>query len=211
MKILIYSPSVLPDRHFGTDLEIAQNHIDSGDEVHFFVCDTSMKYCEQNPYHTNNICYTCLRKQNHGIIEILNISNDKIHNINLIDFNIEIDFENIKTKEELSKFTYKDIDIGSATLSTLITILNNSNPDIEKNKEIMINMLKTGILLYESTVKILSDLKPDIFYLFNGRTITRRPALRAGQRLGIKTYIQEASGELDLYSLTENAMPHRNN
>lgn len=208
MKILIYSPSILPDRHFGTDLEIAKKHLDIGDEVHFFVCDTSMKYCEQNPYHTNNICYTCLRKQNHGIIEILNISNDKIHNINLSNFKVEIDFENIKTKEELSKFIYKDIDIGSATLSTLITILNNSNPDIEKNKEIMINMLKTGISLYESTLKILSDVKPDIFYLFNGRTITRRPALRAGQKLGIKTYIQEASGELDLYSLTENAMPH---
>ncbi len=67
MKILIYSPSILPDRHFGTDLEIAQKHIDAGDDVHFIVCETSMKYCEQNPYHKDNICFSCVQKRIHGI------------------------------------------------------------------------------------------------------------------------------------------------
>ncbi len=207
MKILIYTPSILPDRHFGTDLEIAKNHLDSNDDVHFLVCDSSMQYCEQNLVHSLDVCIACIAKREYGF-SLLNTDANKIHNISLHNFRKNISIPKFKNIKELGEFEYNGIDIGNSASSTIVSILRDSNPDLSTHEILVENMIITSISLYESAYSFFSEFKPDIIYIFNGRTISRRPVLRAAQSLKIKVFTQESAGKLENYDLFEDTYAH---
>jgi hypothetical protein len=207
MKILIYTPSVIVDRHFGTDLEIAKKHIDQGDDVHFLYCDTSMSFCEQNYQHQHYLCLFCTNRF-HNYMNILNIPKENIHKISLEKYINYDDLPDFNSIEEMKDYYYDGQDIGWSVVSTLLTISRDSNPDLDNRKFLIEKMFRTGIALYNSTLKILENLKPDSMYIFNGRTISRRPVFRAARKMNIKTFVHEATGILEKYDIVENSHFH---
>lgn len=207
MKVVIYSPSILPDRHFGTDLEIAKTHLDKGDEVHFIVCDTSMKYCEQNPVHELNTCILCVAKRKYGL-NLIGIPNENIHELKLHNYFPDFDIPDFYNPEDLFNYKYKNLNSGLTTLSTLITIVRDSKPNLPTFQDMIKKMIKTNIAIYESIYELLKEISPDLFYFFNGRTNSRYPAITASKELGIKFFIQESAGILENYDLFENNGPH---
>jgi hypothetical protein len=154
-----------------------------------------MLSCEPNPSHTKFRCIACRYQCNKGL-SLINLPDQNRHELVLNNFHRCLDLPDFNSIEELKSFEINKIDIGMSVASTLISKTRDSNPDVSNFKKyININILMSNSI-YEATKYYLQQIKPDIFYLFNGRFAALRPALRAAQDLGIKTFVHERAGEI---------------
>ena len=207
MKVLIYMPFSDWIPHFATDLEIAAKHINNGDEVHIIKCSGDLPYCYLNAHHFKLKCIICKSTCDKGL-NIINLPKQNIHEIGLNNFIHDVDLPDFKSIEELKMFKINNVDFGMAVASTLISMVRDSNPDVDQHKNMINKILMMTIGIYDAIEYHLKEIKPDVFYLFNGRFASLRPALRAAQNLNVKTFVHERAGVLQRYSLTENTYPH---
>jgi hypothetical protein len=207
MNILIYDPFILWYQHFATNLEIAWEHINKGDNVHFLICESSLSFCESNPEHSLEICTQCHLTRNRGFDKI-NLPAENIHKLSIMDYQSNITLPEFKTIKELKDFEINGIDFGNAVASSLISLRREPNPALEHEQNFLKELIIDSVAIYHSVYDHLKKLETDIFYLFNGRFATLRPALRAAQNLGIKTFTHEAGGSINKYFLVENNYPH---
>ncbi|TFH38359.1 MAG: hypothetical protein E4G94_12420, partial [ANME-2 cluster archaeon] len=207
MKILIYMPFADWIPHLATDLEIAAKHIENGDEVHIIQCSGDLPSCEPNPNHFRYRCVLCKSKRDKGL-NLINLPAKNRHELSLDNFYRNLDLPEFSSIQKLKMFEVDNIDVGMAVSSTLVSMVRESNPDLTIYKTFINKNLQMSIAVYHAIKYNLEDIKPDVFYLFNGRYAAVRPALRAAQHLGIKTYVHERAGVLQRYSLTEGTYPH---
>ena len=193
--------------HLGTDLEIAAKHIDERDEVHIIQCSGNLPSCESNPSHTKLRCTACRYMRDKGL-SLISLPQQNRHELNLNDFFKDLDIPVFSSIEELKSFKIENVDIGMAVASTLISKTRDSNPKISNFKKYIHENILMGYSIYDYTKYHLQQIEPDIFYLFNGRFAAIRPALRAAQHLGVKTFVHERSGVSQKYTLTEDTYPH---
>jgi len=212
MKILLYTPFCAWTHHFGTDLEIITKHFIQGDEVHVIQCSGDLFSCEPNPNHYNSKCNGCMKTRDLGFLIINKKFNEfdknliihELRNNNTGSYYLP-KFANIK---ELKEYTFNGIDVGMAVASTLISSTRNSEPNLDEHRYFIEQNIYMAISIYEQVYDFLKEIEPDVFYLFNGRFAALRPALRAAQELGIKTFVHERSSVLNRYTLTEDTYPH---
>ncbi len=207
MKILIYMPFADWIPHLATDLEIAAKHIDSGDDVHIIQCSGDLASCEPNPNHYSLRCNSCKSKRNKGL-DLIKLPEENRHELALDKFNQSLEIPDFPTIQDLKDFQINNVDIGMAVTSTLISMVREPYPDVQYYKQFINKNLPMSLAVYNAMEYYLKEIKPDIFYLFNGRYAALRPALRAAQKLGVKTYVHERAGVLNRYSLTEDTYPH---
>ena len=207
MKILMYMPFADWIPHLATDLEIAAKHIDNGDDVHIIQCSGDLASCEPNPNHFPMRCRLCRSKRNKGL-KLIKLPEENRHELSLDKFDQCLKIPDFHTIQDLKDFQINNIDIGMAVTSTLISMIREPYPDIKYYKQFISKNLPMSLAVYNAIEYYLKEIKPDIFYLFNGRYAALRPALRASQRLGVKTYVHERAGVLERYSLTEDTYPH---
>lgn len=60
MNILIVSPYTINTPHYETELEIAQKHLNAGDDVKFIFCQANLLACDVNRNHNIFICMQCI-------------------------------------------------------------------------------------------------------------------------------------------------------
>lgn len=207
MKVLIYMPFCAWIPHLATDMEIATKHINDGDEVHIIQCLGDLTSCEPNPNHFKFTCIFCKSKRDKGL-NLIELPMKNRHDLDLKRFKENVDLPCISSIQDLKAFKVQNIDFGMAVASTLISMTREPYPDVTKYKNFISENLLMSIAVYESIKYNLKKIKPDIFYLFNGRYASLRPALRAAQELKIKTYVHERAGILQRYDLTEGTYPH---
>ncbi|SES95923.1 Capsule polysaccharide biosynthesis protein [Methanococcoides vulcani] len=207
MKILIYMPFADWVPHLATDLEIAAKHMNDDDEVHIIQCSGDLPSCEPNPNHLKLRCILCRSRRNKGL-DIINMPKQNRHELSLDSFMRDMNLPDFSSMQELKGFKIDNVDIGMAVASTLISMVREPDPDIDQYKSFINKNLLMSIAVYDAIKYNLEEIKPDIFYLFNGRFAPLRPALRAAQDLGIKTFVHERAGVLEKYSLTEDSYPH---
>ena len=129
MKILIYMPFAIWIPHLGTDLEIAEKHLEAGDEVHIIQCSGDMISCEPNPSHTKFRCIACRYQCNKGL-SLINLPDQNRHELALNRFYKYIDLPDFHSIEELNSFEINNVDIGMAVASTLINKTRDPNPNV---------------------------------------------------------------------------------
>lgn len=193
--------------HLATDLEIAAKHIDNGDDVHIIQCSGDLASCEPNPNHFPIRCHLCKSKRNKGL-DLIKLPDENRHELALNKFDQSLEIPDFSTIQDLKDFQINNVDIGMAVISTLISMVREPYPDIKYYKHFISKNLPMSLAVYNAIEYYLKEIKPDIFYLFNGRYASLRPALRAAQKLGVKTYVHERAGVLQRYSLTEDTYPH---
>ena len=115
------------------------------------------------------------------------------------------DFHSI---EELNSFKINNVDIGMAVASTLISKTRDPNTNVSNFKNYIYENILMSNSVYNAIKYHIQQIEPDIFYLFNGRFAAIRPALRAAQDLGIKTFVHERAGVSKKYALSEDTYPH---
>lgn len=193
--------------HLATDLEIATKHIDAGDEVHIIQCSRDLPACEPNPNHLKLRCFLCKSRRDKGL-RIINLPEKNRHKLALHSFLREMEIPHFSSMEELKKFEVDGVDVGMAVASSLISMVREPNPNVTQYQPFVKKNLLMSAAVYDAIRHHLEEIKPDVFYLFNGRYASLRPALRAAQNLGVKTYVHERAGVLNNYSLTEDTYPH---
>ncbi|WP_445475040.1 capsular polysaccharide export protein, LipB/KpsS family [Methanococcoides methylutens] len=207
MKILIYMPFADWVPHFATHLEIAAKHMANGDEVHVIQCSGGLLSCEPNPNHYRYKCYLCKSRRDKGL-DTIKLPNENRHEIDFEKHSLDMDIPQFVSLNELKQFTYDDTDIGMAVAASLISMVRDSDPDVGRYSAYVEKNILMSIAVYNSIKNHLELLDPDIFYMFNGRFAALRPALRAAQKSGVKTFVHERAGVLQKYSLAENNYPH---
>lgn len=206
-KILIYMPYATWIPHLGTDLEIAAKHLDAGDEVHIIQCSGDLTSCEQNPSHTKFRCIACRYQLDKGL-SLINLPDQNRHELALNNFYRCLDLPDFQSIEELNSFEINNVDIGMAVASSLISKTRDPNPNVRDFKNYIYENILMSNSIYNAIKYHLQKIEPDIFYLFNGRFAAIRPALRAAQDLGIKTFVHERAGVLQKYTVSEDTYPH---
>jgi hypothetical protein len=210
--LVAYTPFAIYSPHYETELEIIQNHLEKGGKVVVLSCFGQLITCMPNPKHDLNICALCQSRFKSGIKWLVgtDISYESFYYLTeeqelMVQ---EIGRQKWRDIDEIRSFRIEGVDIGLAAISSLVDIVRDSDPDIIKYQEIVVNNIVLGAIVYYSIKNKLIEKKPDILLLFNGRFSMLRPALRAAQQLGIKTYVHERSGQIDRYSMTKNTYPH---
>jgi len=193
--------------HLATDLEIAAKHIDDGDEVHIIQCSGDLPSCEPNPNHFKLSCILCKSRRDKGL-NLIKLPRENRHELALNNFIRDLDLPDFSSVQELKAFEVDNVDIGMAVASTLISMVREPNPDLSQYKNFIRKNLLMSIAVYDAIKHHMEEIKPDVFYLFNGRFAASRPALQAAQNLGIKTFVHDRAGILQRYILIEDTYPN---
>jgi len=204
VKVLFYSPLAALSYHFETDLELIKKHQDAGDEVYVIGCTGDLKKVGYFGCQGLLRCSMCQSKWNQGI-DLLQVPHNRRDKTVIKDSEQDWPY---RDKEALCAITYKNVDIGAAVLSTLISNIRESDPDLTLYKTEIDSMLSSMAGLCDFLELKLEELKPDLVYFFNGRFSLYRPMLRLCQEKKISFYVHERAGKLSHYSLTKNTYPH---
>lgn len=202
--------------HLEAELEIIELLLNQNNEVYWLQCNKEFNICYYNPFHKKTRCMVCFSKVKNGEKIILknNTNIDKLHIINYRDFlssknyykkNNTITFSSL---EELKTYKYNKYDVGLAATSSLVSHTRDHQPDIEKNTNFINKAIQTGNYLYDTSLKIIETLKPNLVILFNGRFIENRPLLRACQYTKTPYATHEKGGRLTTFLFRKNAIPH---
>ena len=210
--LLAYLPFALWSPHFETELEIIQKHLDKGGRVEVLSCNCNIHVCDPNPGHNLIICGLCQTRFKTGMKWVrgsafnnesfYSLTREEKSYIDILNSRVWVDLNDV------ASFSINGADIGLAALSSIVSILRESEPDIRNYQGIIKKHIETAATVYFSIKNQLKKKNPDQFLLFNGRLSAMRPALRAAQELGIHTLVEERAGELDRYKITVNTYPH---
>ena len=190
--------------HIETSAEIALE-LKKKNEVYFFWCgyDLPWKDWELPWYKKFFLSYekkilnliTFLKKKNVNIIPKFNLPLDKIRFIdNFLD--------KINDFNEINKYKYKNkISVGLSALSSLISKYHNT--DLKFHDYEILSSIRSACIVFERSVKLISDLDPDYVVTFNSRFAISRPIIEAAKLKKKKIIIHERGSDLNKYALHE--------
>lgn len=214
MKVLFFSPFALWAPHFELDLDLIQTHLDKGDECIVLGCGGELARCEPNAYHWKGVCRACIDRRKAGM-QWLNSKEGKLQSLPFLNLTQQdrdhvekVRSHNFLSLGELKDLQVEGFDAGLAVLSSLISEIREPEPNVRRYRRAIAKHLDAAVSSYFSNKNHLRTLKPDLFYVFNGRMASVRGALRAGQAAGVETIIHERGGVPSKFWLVENNYPH---
>jgi hypothetical protein len=212
MRIVSFVPFPNWTFHFGTDLEIIQNHLDAGDEVEVIVCNSTLATCDTNPSHYLQYCLSCIGKRLAGFRLLSGRFRQRaISSLGTKDKSkletLQYDFSSL---EELKNYTFYGFDIGYAALASLVSILREPKPDLQapQTREMLRRLLATSARIFLGFGDYLDSSSPDRVYVFNARLANTRAVLRACQFRHIECVCHDRGSTIDKYEVYRNTLPH---
>jgi len=132
MKIAIIAPYRTVAPHFEAELEIAQRHLDAGDEVQFLSCEGELANCDFNIDRDPSICTNCRGRRSHGMDLIGgNCATYKIETAN------PISIPRFESLQQLMDWKVENFDVGYAALSSLVSVVRDPEPDLVKHERLL--------------------------------------------------------------------------
>lgn len=203
MKIAIIAPYRTVAPHFEAELEIAQNHLDAGDEVQFLSCEGELANCDFNVDRDPSICTNCRGRRAHGM--------DLIGG-NCATYQIQtpesVSIPRFDSLQELMDWEVDNFDAGYAALSSLVSVVRDPEPDLQKHAALLNRFIESALAMWDQTLEFLTAQKPDRVYVYNGRFAAMRAVFRACQKMGIECFLHERGCDLNHYDLLEDHLPH---
>ena len=211
MKVLFFEPYACWVPHYGTCLELVQNHFNNGDEIYLLNCDSSIENCDINIEKNQFFCGVCKSRKRKGLIALgQSIREEHFENLTVANLKEikKIEQKNFRTIKELESFKIDNFDIGLAVLSSLISKARNPYLNIDQHQENIRSLVISSYKSYCSMMNHLNIFKPDCVYIFNGRFSLLKAAMRACEKKSVKFFIHERGSDNNKYMLYENHMPH---
>ena len=205
------------------ELDIVQRKLDEGYKVIFLTCNGDVQVCEANKTIQGKIvkryCTECKSRVKNGLrwlsakenqLEVQNQNNllqDQKKTISCILKSID---DNHKSQDEVrSIVNIENIDIYESALSTLITDLQISTPNLDMYAEPFVWQLRVALESYYSAINCFEKYKPDEIYVYNGRFSKYRPMLRQAKYAGILVRVYEYPyAGYEKYITINNDYPH---
>ncbi len=208
--VAFFTTHPLFQRHFATDLELIQNHLDNGDDVTVLYCDAALLACDTNTYHEQGQCALCRKTRTIGLSLLEGkITQRSFHN--LTDANKQ-ELRSLQTAfaslQEFQSYRIEKYDVGMAALSSIVSYVMNAEIDLNEHQDLIRRYILSGVAAYRSVQNFLRENKVDKFYFFNGRMAIVRAIMRACESEGVQFTIHEAASGNNTYSLFDNSLPH---
>ena len=163
-------------------LDIAQRHIDKGDEVEFLLCDGILPICEINLDKSIDTCLQCISRRNHGLSLIVGDINKVFLRNYYYGRNCRIT-KSLRTEfrdlDDLKKYKFEQFPIGDSVYSSICDIKRQHNPDLNQYKTKIKDFILSASFIYQSVTNYINKQKPDLIYIFNGRHAIEKPVLSA--------------------------------
>jgi hypothetical protein len=197
--------------HLGTELELAEIHLQQGDSVTFLACDGSVGACMTNPDGSADVCSQCRLKRLDGIDQLS--GEVAVYSLNSpLSQNEALDAACLPDSPSIDDYKalkYKGHDLGWAALSSTNMLYRDPLCDSKKAMQAAEVFLGAAILSYEGTRRFLGKHeKFDRGYVFNGRFAVTRGAFRAMQEAKIPVFTHERGSSINHYQLFPNTFPH---
>jgi hypothetical protein len=212
MRIASFIPFPNWNIHFGTDLEIIQNHLDAGDEVEVIVCNSSLAICDTNPSHSLQGCLSCIGKRWTGFHLLSGRFRQRaISSLGTTEGSkLETLQYTFSSLDELKNYTFYGFDIGYAALASLVSILREPKPDLQATqaRNMLRTLLATSATIFLGFGDYLDANSPDRVYVFNARFANTRAVLRACQLRQIECFCHDRGSTIDKYEVYRNTLPH---
>jgi len=210
MKIAIISPYATVNPHFEMELELAQQHIDAGDQVEYFSCTDQLSNCDFNTSKDILRCTQCKLRREMG----LDLLSAPIKNGALVELKgtapkLRFQFDSV---EQLVAYRVDNFDIGYAALSSLVSVVRDPEPDLVLHAALLKQFLESAWQTYRFTRSLLqsqsSKQQFDRVYTLNGRFAAMRGVLRACEAESVDCFLHERGCDKDHYELFKNHLPH---
>ena len=212
-RLLVYSPlAIWQPPIYETQLEIVQDYLERGFDVTMLTCEASLPTCEANVDHLRSVCVLCRSRARSGVNWLSS------EHVAVIDYLLVTDEQRASVErfaeteivdvQQLRSLQLDGSDIGMAVLSSLVSLTREPSPDTSEHRDVIRRGLRAAGLVHYSLRNHITRLAPDVLLLFNGRVASLRPALRAGQALGVETLVYEVAGAPNRYLITVNTYPH---
>ena len=167
IKILFLSINNNWSPHFETELELMAEHKKKGDDIYVLRCSGALSACVSNREHRKSVCLRCISRFDQGM-QKLAIDQSSIFTLKK-NYNFPQLPKSFRSLTELKQFCLWNVNFGLAVASTLISELRDHNFDTQKYKGRITKSLKASVLIYQSVYETLQKVRPDLFYIFNGR------------------------------------------
>lgn len=212
MRVLIVSPYRTVAPHFENELELAQLHLDEGDHVEFLSCLGELPNCEFNPGADPQACRECRLRRAHGVrlldkrVRQSDFSRPVSKQVDAIPAHLPQ--ECFVSVERLTKTTAGEFDVGSATLSSLISQVRDPDIDLNQYRYDLKKFSDGALQVYRVVLDRLKRDRPDRVYVFNGRFAAMRAVLRACQQEGVQCMLHERGCDTQHYQIFTDRLPH---
>ncbi len=209
MRVAIFAPYAYKQRYFETELEIAQQHLDAGDEVTLLTCGGALAECdmkEQRSY----ICVRCMGRSEYGL-RLLdgNFHAEPFYCLTSAQERQLASFDTrVFDAKELAGLFVENFDIGWGALSSIVSMRRDPDVDLHANAALLDGLLRGAWTTYYSMRARLQRQKLDRVYAFNGRHAPMRAVLRACQAEQVECLLHERGHDYRHYELYKNALPH---
>ncbi len=160
-------------------IEAANRHLDSGDNVLFVTCGSKIGFCNENFFGCGLACKICqrgqIRRARRWIAKDLKITcvNDYISK-DIEEYANQYQF-NYDSLESLKNVVYEDVEIGYGAISSYVTYTRNIEPDIERVRPYLDALMRMEIRSILAFKNIFKEFHPDLVYIHNGRFAHFKP------------------------------------
>ncbi len=203
MKIAIVSPYATVAPHFEAELEIAQKHLDAGDEVLLLSCEGQLANCDFNIDRDETRCANCRGRRAHGF-DLL-APKCKTFALNATEPTMIPQFASL---QELMDWKVENFDVGYAALSSLVSVCRDPEPDLVEHAALLKKFIDSALGTWQRTLEFIERNRPDRIYVYNGRFAAMRAVFRACQHAGVACFMHERGCDLNHYDVLENHLPH---
>lgn len=212
MRVLIISLFSHMRHHLATELELAQTHLDDGDEVHVLACNGDLPACMGNTRAEPHRCRSCITARYIGLKSLTSIPPVYLldHFYSAADRAREATLKtSFATDAEIRSYVVDGLDIGYGALSSTVWEYRDPHLESEASRELLGRMIVASFRVFRSVENFLKANRDyDRVYIFNGRFATSRGALRACQQAGVDVFLHERGSTSEKYMVFENSLPH---
>jgi len=207
-RVLVVVPWARYTPHFETDLELAQIHIDRGDEVEIMGCDAELPACDRNPEHDLARCSLCIGRRRFGT----GLLSKQVRTRPIVELT-ECDRRELAAvpgdftdAESLRRYEVDGFDLGFAVLSSVISFVRQIDPTDTVDPRLIRSLLVSALSVYRSVQNRLRADHYDHVYVFNGRFAITRAVLRACQSRNTPCTVHERASTHEHYSRFEDTL-----
>lgn len=197
--------------HLGTELEIAERHLDEGDDVHFLVCDGVIGGCRENPNGDAGRCGRCLYRRNRSI----QLLTRGVTTHYLGDFITTDDIQSLDSaatvvdKDAAVGWKFQGESLGWGALSSAVDVFRDPEGVDERFRLILPRLARSAASSYLGTMRFFEKVPGfDQVYVFNGRFECTLGAARACLRHGLRPSLHERGANIRRFAVFRDDILH---
>ncbi len=162
-------------------------------EVYILSCDGILRNCFVNNTTDRSLCRVCEFVKNTGERPYM----DKVKRLHIgelvKDTDIEFPTFLYENVSDIKKIIYKDCYIGYGALSSYVSYTRNQEPIMDQEfRKYFNDLLVSEILLVHAMINLLSQIKFEAVYLYNGRWADVRPVFDICKKQNVRVNVVES-------------------